>query len=117
VYHRYWDATVAAQRGNPDPALFADNTSGALVELELADARQYVALGIVRQGAPSFANVTVNVAGDTATVWACVDNSKWVVPEATDAPLGVLPTGLSLERIAGAWFVTKYVEPPANFTC
>jgi len=117
VYHRYWDATVAAQRGNPDPALFADNTKGALVEQELADAKQYVSLGIVREGAPTFSSVTVEADGDQATVLACVDNSKWVVPEATGEPLGVLPTGLSLERIAGAWFVTKYVDPPASFTC
>lgn len=117
VYHRYWDATVAAQRGNPDPALFADNTKGALVEQELADAKQYVSLGIVREGAPTFSSVTVEADGDQATVLACVDNSKWIVPEATGAPPGVLPGGLHLELIGDAWFVTKYVDPPAGFAC
>lgn len=117
VYHRYWDAVVAAERGNPDPALFADNTKGALVEEKLAVATQYQKYGIVRQGAPSFANVTVEVQGDQATVLACVDNSKWIVPEATGAPPGVLPGGLHLELIGDAWFVTKYVDPPAGFAC
>jgi len=117
VYHRYWDATVAAERGNPDPALFADNTKGALVEKKLNQAKQFQEYGIVRQGAPTFSNVTVEVQGDQATVLACVDNSKWVIPgvESTVAP--VLPGGLRLERIDGAWFVTDDVEPPANLTC
>lgn len=117
AYHRYWAATVAAQRGNPDPTLFADNTRGALVEEELATARQYAELGISREGEPVVSDVAVELAGDTADVWACVDNSAWVVPAAEGDPAGVLPTGLHLEWLDDAWYVTEYVTPPAGFTC
>lgn len=117
AYHAYWDATVAAQRGNPDAALFADNTRGSLVEEELATARQYAELGISREGEPAFSDVVVEVDGDDADVWACVDNSAWVVPEAAGEPLGVLATGLHLERVDGAWYVTEYVSPPSDLAC
>jgi hypothetical protein len=117
VYYRYWDATVAAQRGNPDPTLFADNTRGQLVEEKLAQARQYQEYGIVREGEPSFSNVSVEVEGDRATVLACVDNSTWIVPGVEDDLPDVLPGGLLLEQIDGAWLVTDRVEAPADFTC
>ena len=117
VYYGYWAATVAAQRGNPDPTLFADNTRGQLVEEELATARQYVDLGISREGEPAISNVVVEADDEAAEVWACVDNSTWVVPEAQGELVGVLPTGLHLEFVDGAWFVTDYVSPPVDFTC
>ncbi len=117
AYYAYWDATVAAQRGNPDPTLFADNTRGPLVEEELATARQYAELGISREGEPAFSDVVAEVDGDGADVWACVDNSQWVVPEAAGDPLGVLPTGLHLERADGDWYVIEYVSVPSGLSC
>jgi hypothetical protein len=117
VYYRYWAATVAAQRGDPDPTLFADNTRGLLVEEELATARQYVDLGISREGEPEISNVVVEADDEAADVWACVDNSTWVVPEAQGESVGVLPTGLHLELVEGAWFVTDYITPPVDFAC
>ena len=117
VYHRYFDAVVAAERGNPDPALFADNARGALVEKELAVARQFQEYGIVREGAPTFSNVTVKVDGDSATVWACVDNSAWKVPGVKDDLPDVLPGGVVLERIDSIWLVTDLGRPPQEFTC
>ena len=117
VYHRYYDAVVAAQRGNPDPALFAGVAQGAFVEEALARARQFQTNGIVREGAPTFSNVTVTVDGESALVWACVDNSKWVIPgvESTFAP--VQPGGVGLNKIDGSWVVTSVSRPPADFKC
>jgi len=117
VFHRYYDAVVAAQRGNPDPALFAGIAQGAFVEEALARARQFQTNGIVREGAPTFSNVTVTVDGESALVWACVDNSKWVIPgvESTFAP--VQPGGVGLGKIDGSWVVTSVSRPPADFKC
>jgi len=117
VYHRYWDATVAAQRGNPDPTLFTGNATGPLVEEEVAQAAQYQKLGIVREGEPGFSKVTVEVHGDSAEVRACVDYSNWVAAGVEDNLPDVAPAGLRLERIGDAWLVTEYVKPPADFTC
>jgi hypothetical protein len=117
AYHGYWHATVAAQRGNPDRVLFVGNTGEKLTEQEIAQATYYQKYEIVRQGEPSFSHLTVTVHGDTADVWACVDNSKWIVPEATGAAPGVLPTGLHLERTDGTWLVTEYLKLPSALTC
>ncbi len=118
TYYAYWDAMVAAQRGNPDPALFEGVATGPLVEESVAEARQFAELGIVREGEPSFADVTVEVDGDTATVLACVDNSAWVVPGVEDDLPDVLPGGVVLERGGDdAWLVTGSVQAPAGFTC
>lgn len=112
VYHAHWDARVAAQKGNPDPALFDGNTVGPLVEEEVARARTFEQYDIVREGAPSFSEVSVSVDGDFAQVTACVDFSAWVVPEAEvdpDVP-EVIPSTADVERIDGQWLVTNVVE-------
>lgn len=117
TYYAYWDAMVAAQRGNPDPALFEGVATGPLVEEAVAEARQFAELGIVREGEPSFADVTVEVDGDAATVLACVDNSAWVVPGVEGDLPDVLPGGVVLQRTDDAWLVTGSVQAPAGFTC
>lgn len=114
VYDRYWDAVVASQRGNPDPALFADVATGEIVERAIITAKQYQEFGIVREGEPTFSDVSAVIDGDTAQVAACIDNSNWFVP---DAPvLGVQPSGIVLTRTGGAWLVTDSFEP-ADLTC
>lgn len=118
VYYRYWDATVAAQRGNPDPELFADNATGSLVEEELAQARYYQEYGIVREGEPTFSQVGVTVSGDAATVVACVDQSAWDVREATGEALGVYAMATELSRLAEGWrVVTASTEQPPDLSC
>lgn len=117
VYYAYWDATVAAQRGNPDSELFTGNATGPLVEEEVAQARQFRDLGIVREGEPAFSSVTVDQDGDTATVLACADYTTWVVPGVEDTLPDIAPSGVQLEREVGAWFVTAHVMPPESFTC
>lgn len=117
AYYAYWDATVAAQRGNPDPTLFEGVATGPLVEEAVAEAQQFADLGIVREGEPTFSDVTVEVEGATATVLACVDNSAWVVPGVEDDLEDVLPGGVVLEQQGDRWLVTGSVEAPAAFTC
>ncbi len=117
AYYAYWDAMVAAQRGNADPTLFDGIATGPLVEEAIAEARQFADLGIVREGEPSFSDVTVEVEDATATVLACVDNSAWFVPGVEDDLADVLPGGVLLERHDDAWLVTGSVEPPGGFTC
>ena len=117
VYYRYWDAIVAAERGNPAPALFVGIAQGAHVEEEIAQARQFQEYGIVREGEPAFSNVTVMVDGESALVWACVDNSAWVVPDVETTVKPVQPGGVRLETIDGSWIVTETSRPPADFTC
>lgn len=117
VYSRYWEANVAAQRGNPDPGLFDGVATGALVEERLAEARQFQEFGIVREGQPSFSQVTVDLDGAEATVWACVDYSSWVVPDSEgDAP-GVVPGGVVLNEIEGSWLAVGHVSAPEDFAC
>ena len=118
VYYRYWDAIVAADGGNPDPALFAGIATGAHVEELIARARQYQEWGVAMEGEPSFSNVTVAIDGEVATVWACVDSSAWVMPGAETGNFDLVnPGGSRLERIEGAWIVTDSAKPPGDFTC
>jgi hypothetical protein len=65
----------------------------------MSDSRELKGYGVVREGEPGFSKVTVVVNGDTATVFACVDNSTWVVPGAENGNVpDVLPGGVALER-------------------
>lgn len=117
AYEAYWAAVVEAQRGNPDPALFEGVASGPLVEEAVAQARQFQELGIVREGAPAFSAVKVDIEGTEATVVACVDNSEWVVPGVEDDLADVLPGGVVLEERDGTWLVVDTRRPPDAFTC
>jgi len=116
-YDAYWAATVAAQRGNPDPALFNGNTADEQRELELQIARDYQASGITREGAPTISGQDVEVTGDQAVVFACVDHSTWLVPQAGGDRIGVVPTTVRVERVAQTWLVTEFVESEADRTC
>jgi hypothetical protein len=118
VYHRYWDAAVQAQRGNLDPNPFLGVATGAIVERWMSDSRELKGYGVVREGEPGFSKVTVVVNGDTATVFACVDNSTWVVPGAENGNVpDVLPGGVALERRDGGWIVVDSVKAPETLTC
>jgi hypothetical protein len=119
TYHRYWDAVVLTEQGNADATLFDGVASGQPVEVAIATATQFKELGIVREGAPTFSQETVTVAGDSATVYACVDNTAWVIPGVADDPAvaDVLPGGVLLTRTDGVWLVTGSQQPPAEFTC
>ena len=118
AYFRYWDAVVAAERGNPDPALFAGIATGVIVERALARARQFQEWEIPHEGEPAFTDVTVEVEGATATVMACVDHTNWTVEgvdmTATDL---VVPGGNVLELVDGAWIVTDEADATAVLTC
>lgn len=116
---RYWDAEVAAQAGNTDPAVFAGVAEGPLVEDSLATARQLQSVGLARQGQPTLSKQTVTVDGDTATVLVCVDNSTWTIPGQTVAE-GVslmVPTSVSFRRVGEDWVVTATAVAPPEFTC
>ena len=117
VYRRFWAANVVAERGNPDPTLYEGIAVGMAVELELAVARQYQEQGIVKEGEPSFSEVTVVVDGDTARVGACVDHSGWVPAGASPPSPPVVPTELVLEHVDGVWLVQDYVEPTVELVC
>ena len=118
AYFRYWDAVVAAERGNPDPALFAGIATGVIVERALARARQFQEWEIPHEGEPAFTDVTVEVEDATATVMACVDHTNWTVEgvdmTATDL---VVPGGNVLELVDGAWIVTDEADATAVLTC
>lgn len=118
VYARFWVALVAAERGDPDPTLFAGVATGEIVEAEMLSARNYQEWGIVREGEPVISDVTVRIDGDTALVAACVDQSQWVVPDAgeDEAPDVVSPE-VEVTRVDGQWLVTRYVEPSIGLTC
>lgn len=117
VYRRFWAANVAAEGGNPDPTLYEGIAAGPAVEVELAIARQYHEQGIVKEGEPSFSEVTVVVDGDTARVGACVDHSGWVPAGASPPSPPVVPTELVLEHVDGVWLVQDYVEPTVELSC
>ena len=117
VYRRFWAANVAAEGGNTDPTLYEGIAAGPAVEVELAIARQYHEQGIVKEGEPSFSEVTVVVDGDTARVGACVDHSGWVPAGASPPSPPVVPTELVLEHVDGVWLVQDYVEPTVELVC
>ena len=52
AYDRFWGARVAAERGNPDPALFTGVAQGAIVEDSLAVAASYAKLRHRARGRP-----------------------------------------------------------------
>lgn len=115
AYYRYWQANVESQRGNPDPALFDGVATGALVENRMAEARHFAEYGISREGEPSFSDVVVEIADESA--YACVDYSGWMVPDAVgDAP-DVLAGGVELTLVDGAWLAVAHVEAPEQMTC
>ena len=117
VYRRFWAANVAAEGGNPDPMLYEGIAGGPAVEVELAIARQYQEQGIVKEGEPSFSEVTVVVDGDTARVGACVDHSGWVPAGASPPSPAVVPTEVVLEPVAGVWLVQDYADPTVELVC
>lgn len=118
VFDRFWAAMAEAERGNPDPALFADSATGAIVEEEMALAAQYQRDGIVREGAPTFKDVTVEIDGGTATVWSCLGNATWRVPgvDYGDTP-DFLPNGTVLDTSTGDWRVTGLVPGREGMAC
>lgn len=114
----YWAATVQAQRGNPDRGLFNGVAGPELTEQEVKTATDYQGWGIVREGAPSISDLTIESLGeDEALALQCVDHTEWVVPEAAEDDLGAVPTALRLERHDGTWLVIEYVEAPEELTC
>lgn len=120
AYHGYWAAAVAVEGGDVDAQLFSGVATGTIVEEELAYGRQYLEWGVARVGAPTFSDVTVEPgdAGASATVWACVDYSAWVIPDAE--PTGeamVLAGGLVVEDVDGVWLVTRHTTEDPGFTC
>src|SRR4051812_34132517 len=108
AYHRFWDARVAAERGNPDPGLFTGVAQGAIVEDSLAVAKNYAEFGIVREGAPVISDTTVTITGDTAVVSACVDHNSWSVPGEAETPLPPKATGVTLVRSDAGWLATAW---------
>lgn len=117
TYRRYWAAVVAAQRGNPDPALFEGVATGPLVEEWVGNSRELKENGLVREGEPGFAQITVEQESDAATVFACVDFAPWIVADSGGEVPGVIPGGITVTRTNGAWLVTGEVEAPGDFTC
>jgi len=117
AYDAYWQASVAAQRGDPDPQLFSGSTGDALVELELKVARSSQEGGVVREGAPTITAVDVEITGEEALVFSCVDHSTWLMPGAGGTPPGVVPTTLRMEQVDGAWLVMENVESDPSRTC
>ncbi len=110
AWSRWWVATVAAERGNPDPAIFEGVGTGSALEVELAIARNYVTGGIVRAGEPTFSDLVVQVDGAEAMVAACMDRTEWRPTEAPAPTDGIMPIQLRLELIDGRWLVTDYVD-------
>lgn len=117
VYFRYWDAAVAAQRGDPDPALFEGIVVGPLLEDELRQARNMVEWEVVREGEPGISDTTVRIDGDRAVVSSCVDYSTWVVPEADNSEVGAQGNSVELERIDDQWFVVAFVPLEVELSC
>lgn len=117
AYDRYWAAVVAAQRGNPDPALFEGIATGPLVEEWVGNSRELKENGLVREGEPGFAKITVEQEADAATVFACVNFAPWIVADSGGEVPGVIPGGITVNKTNGVWLVTGEVEAPGEFTC
>lgn len=117
AYYRYWQANVESQRGNPDPTLFDGVATGALVENRMAEARHFAEYGVSREGEPSFSDVVVELGDESAVVYACVDYSGWVVPGAVGDVPDVLPGGVELTLLDGAWLAVAHVDAPERMTC
>lgn len=117
AWGRWWTAVVAAERGNPDPALFDGVGTGAARETELAIARNYEESGIVRAGEPTFTDVVVEVEGEGAMAAACMDRTAWRPEEVPEPTNGILPIQLRLELTDGAWLVADYVDVTLEVPC
>lgn len=117
AFEGFWAANVEAQSGNPDPELFAGNAVGPIVEEEIAHARLLDQHGFVREGAPGFSDISVEIDGDSALVSSCIDYTTWVVPEAQGDPPGVHPVGVVVERVDEVWLVTETTKARPDLTC
>lgn len=124
AWEAYWDAVVEAQNTADADGVAADRLSAVaaseVVELELSIIERYQGYGLTRTGAPEFADVSVQVEDDTATVAGCVNEDDWgaVVDgePVAEEDRGFEPHGATLENQDGTWRVTE-LQVPEGLTC